>query len=146
MTREPETIMVGVDGSLAAHAALRWAADHAQAGDTLSLVHVWEPSPSLAETGRDAADDRGVGDVGRHELARAQLLTRGRGIEVTCAVLTGDPRSRLCEERPDLLVVGAGGHGPITGKLLGSVSSHLAQHCAVPLVIVPAHAPRADST
>ena len=47
----PETIAVGIDGSLASRAAVRWAIDHARPGDTVNLVHAWKPSPTL-EIGR----------------------------------------------------------------------------------------------
>ena len=39
--RHPDRIAVGIDGSLWAHAAIRWAIDHARPGDTITLVHAW---------------------------------------------------------------------------------------------------------
>ncbi|MFN0027097.1 MAG: universal stress protein [Acidimicrobiales bacterium] len=142
-SRTHESIAVGVDGSLCSHAALRWAIQHARAGDRVTLVHAWEPSPSTSSSGLvSSEDDSGAHHLVQHELARAGNLTPAKGVELSCEVLHGDPRRMLCDYRADLIVIGAGGHGPLAAAVLGSVSAHLARHCTVPLVLVPQNRPR----
>lgn len=134
----PETIAVGIDGSIASHAAVRWAIDHARPGDTVVLCHAWQPSPAAVESGLSHPDDdSGAHSFVRHELARIDALPREEGVAIEGKVLHGDARDCLCDIGADLLVVGTGGHGPLVAALLGSVSTHLAHHASVPLVIVP---------
>ena len=136
---QSEQIVVGVDGSLASRAAVRWAVDHARPGDTVILVHAWETSPSMVDAGPVGpdADADAARSCAHHELARAQALPHDEAITISCEAVHGDARHCLRSHSCDLLVVGARGHGGLTGMLLGSVSAHLAHHCPVPLVIVP---------
>lgn len=130
-----ERIAVGFDGSPDAEAAVRWAMTLAKQIDAeVVVVH----AVGLLE---HAAG----GGVAKLEEAVGRL-TRECGLEPTqvhwhvgdgdpCSVLlragTGDPIA------VDLLVVGSRGQGAHAGLLLGSTSNELAQHSAVPLVIVP---------
>ena len=140
-----ERIAVGIDGSIASHAAVRWAIDHARSGDTVILCHAWQPSPVTVETGLvHPDDDSGANTFVRHELSRINALPRDADVTVEGEVLHGDARDCLCGFDADLLVVGTGGHGTLLGALLGSVSAHLAHHARVPIVIVPQHC-RPDS-
>lgn len=136
--RHPERIAVGIDGSTASHAAVRWAIDHAQPGDTVVLLHAWQAFPATVETGLvDADDDSGAQNFVRHELARIAALPRQDAVTVTGDVFHGDARDCLCDADADLLVVGAGAHSSLVGALLGSVSAHLARQAHRPVVIVP---------
>ena len=133
----PERIVVGIDGSLASRAAVRWAVDHARPGDKVILVHAWEASPSMDDAELvEADDDSAVRSFAHHELARAQALPHDEAITLSCEAVHGDARECLRRHHGDLLVVGARGHSGLTGMLLGSVSAHLSHHCPVPLVIV----------
>ena len=134
-----ERISVGVDGSPASRAAVRWAVAHAHHGDTITLVHVWESSPAAVDAGLcEPDDDAAACGFAHRELVRAELLLKSSGVTLRTDVIRGDPRHCLLRLDTDLLVVGAGGHGAVTGRLLGSVSSYLARHSPRPLVIVPA--------
>lgn len=136
--RVSERIVVGIDGSLSSHAAVRWALNHARPDDTIMLLHAWESSPSMVDVARaDADDESSARRFAHHELERARQLLCDDTITLSCEVVHGDARDSLCREPSDLLVVGARGHGVLAGILLGSVSAHLAHHCPVPLVIVP---------
>lgn len=136
--RHPERIVVGIDGSLCSHAAVRWAFDHAQQGDTITLVHAWQASPSMVDVGLvDPTDDDAARTFAHRELARARALPHDDAVELICEAVQGDARDCLPGQPADLLVVGARGHSRLTSMLLGSVSTHLAHHCPVPLVIVP---------
>lgn len=135
---DPERIVVGIDGSSPSRAAVRWALAHGRPGDTIVLVHAWEPSPAMVDAGLvDRSDDSAARGFAHHELARAQALPRDDDVSLSCDVVHGDARGCLSHEQAGLLVVGARGRGGLASVLLGSVSAHLAHHCSVPLVIVP---------
>jgi nucleotide-binding universal stress UspA family protein len=132
------TIVVGVDQSTEAKAALRFALDEAQfRGARVLAVHAIDPFdtyPSLAV------------DVSAVHGAAAQLLKdatsdvngEGDGVEFERRVVEGAPGAVLVEESrdADLLVVGSRGHGGFVGLLLGSVSQQCAHHATCPVVIV----------
>lgn len=144
-SHQPERIVVGVDGSLNSRAAVRWAVDHAHPGDTITLVHAWQSSPSrvdyrLVDPDDDAASRRFLD----HELAHAQALRCAADVTITGELVRGEAGECLHQQPADLLVVGARSHHGVVGLLLGSVSNHLAQHCAVPMVIVPSPRRAAD--
>jgi nucleotide-binding universal stress UspA family protein len=136
--RAPERIVVGLDGSLASRAAVRWALHHAHPGDTVHLVHALEPSPSIVRAGlADDDQDSSAQSLLRRELSRAEQLHHSSDIIVTGQVLRGDPRRCLVDVECDAIVVGSGGHGVVTRAVLGSVCSHLANHAAVPVTVIP---------
>ncbi|MGZ4387699.1 MAG: universal stress protein [Gaiellaceae bacterium] len=141
------TIVVGVDGSSCAHAALHFAVHEAEIRRArlraVSVWHVplgaygggWAPAPeSLAEDCEAAA---------REVLEEALRTLGGRidGIEVERVVREGHPARVLVEEAQtaELLVVGSRGIGGFRELLLGSVSQQCAHHARCPVVIVRAH-------
>lgn len=145
------TIVVGVDGSEPAAAAVRWAAEEARIrGATLRVVNAWEaplsvalPEPSIGgvplvpslDPGevRSAFEDRGGGIIDT-------ALEGIEGLEVERRIVDGDPAVVLVEESRDaaMLVVGKRQHGSVAGFLLGSVSRDCIRHAACPVVVVPA--------
>ena len=136
----PETIAVGIDGSLASRAAVRWAINHARPGDTVDLVHAWQPSPTLVATGlAQQDDDAPARRLLKHELAHIAALPRDEHVTVTGHVVHGDPRDLLCQTDADLIVVGSDGRGALARALLGSVCDRLTHHGHRPVVIVPFH-------
>ena len=70
---------------------------------------------------------------------------RGDTASVSTVVLEGDPRVALLDavtvEHADLLVLGATGTGWFPAPHLGHVAHAVAQHCTVPLIVVPPGAP-----
>lgn len=136
--RQPEHVIVGVDGSANARAAVRWAVEHAVDGDTVTLAYVWQHPPRAADPQLTAlADDAAPRAVLQRERAKAAQLPGAAGVKLDSNLEHGDPG--ICLERAggDLLVVGARGHSGIAGLLLGSVSMHLAKRARCPVVIVP---------
>jgi nucleotide-binding universal stress UspA family protein len=136
------TIVVGVDGSAGAQAALRFAVEEARLrGATLRLVTAWH-IPSMAYSGglvvpfdrrefeqnAEAACEKALGAV-REQTA---------DLEVERVAGEGQPAHVLLQQAKDadLLVVGTRGHGGFAGLLLGSVSQQCAQHAPCPVVIV----------
>jgi nucleotide-binding universal stress UspA family protein len=147
MTTTVRTVVVGVDGSEGADAALAWAARHAQlAGADLDLVHAvavpsmagigWAVDASL-EAGRllRALEVEGEKAVTR---ARRSMLERHPQLTIRSEVVTGDPREVLLDRSAAayLLVVGSHGRGPVRSLLVGSVGAALARHATAPTVVV----------
>jgi nucleotide-binding universal stress UspA family protein len=138
-------IVVGIDGTEAADAALAFAFEEAKLRKLpLRIVCAWEipsmeyagaafvPTPDLAESAERAAGellDRAVATLGPDP-----------GIHVETSAIHGHPATVLVEQASDaaVLVVGSRRHGELASFVLGSVSKAVAHHCAIPLVIVPA--------
>lgn len=145
--------MVGVDGSPASRAALRWAVEQAAlAGATVEAVAAWShaegyewqaratnygwvPLPTLPSR----AD---VQESTAAELRR--VVTEELGDESAADVRQSTPEGHaaavLLEIARDarMLVLGRRGHGGFAGLLLGSVTRHCSEHAPCPVVIIPA--------
>ena len=137
-------IVVGVDGSRHAQAALVRAADEARSrGARLRVVTAWH-LPALAYAGAfgsaAALDPRGFEEAARVTLAQAvgALGPAAEGLEIETRLRKGHPADVLVEEASgaDLLVVGSRGLGGFAALLLGSVSHQCAQHARCPVLIV----------
>ena len=143
-----ELIVVGVDSSASAKAALRFALEEAHLrGARVRVVHAWQFRPPYGRSvGVEGvplvlgANLDGYSRAASAELdaivAEAALGAGGFGIEKR--VEQGDPATVLIDQSrdADLLVVGSRGHGGFASLLLGSVSQVCAQHAACPVVIV----------
>jgi nucleotide-binding universal stress UspA family protein len=131
-------VLVGVDHSPAALAALTAAVDQARRrGATLVPVFVHEPLEAPRGRGHAAGLTR-LEDSERHRLDDA---ARAAGAaDVQSEVLVGHPSGELLgfAQPQDLLVVGSRGRGGFAGLLLGSTSTQLAQHAPCPVLVVRA--------
>jgi nucleotide-binding universal stress UspA family protein len=143
MSGEHTTVVVAVDESQAARAALRWAADQAHlAGAPLKVVHAFQPHHlagvfGIAKLQPDAewrADaqqwliqilNEEVGEVDDVEL-EAHLAPDGPAAAVLAAAAGAA-----------LIVVGSRGRGAAGSALHGSVSSAVLRHASCPVVVVP---------
>ncbi|MEO3867607.1 universal stress protein [Nonomuraea sp. B12E4] len=128
-------IVVGVDGSAPATAAVEWAAADAQRrGLAIRIVHVGEQQWPHGETIECRA--------GALEAAadRARRLTRD--VKVTAELLSGHVITNLIaeSESADSLVLGSRGLGGFARMVLGSVGTAVAGHAAGPVVVVRAPA------
>jgi nucleotide-binding universal stress UspA family protein len=144
----PGTIVVGIDGSEHAAAALRWAAEEAALRSAkLEVVHAWSyiPAATPADAGlmpmawtesvemldatREAAERVAADQVrdilGADSDARVTIVEGG-----TAEVL------RDAAANADLLVVGNQGRGNIASAVFGSTSAELADSAPCPVVIV----------
>lgn len=139
-------IVVGVDQSEGAKAALRFALEEAKLRRaTLRVVHAWQYG-YIGATGVEGAYPALGGDIKElragAETALAETLRESipeaDTVEIERRVVEGRPAAVLVAESrdADLLVVGSRGHGGFTGLLLGSVSQQCAHHAACPVVIV----------
>lgn len=135
-------VLVGMDGSDGSRRALVWTAQLAQvAGSEVIVAHVLTFNTEFARdlsfdtmrTWRRELDDHlhtdwitPLGDLA-HEPVLVEADSPATG-------LLDLARTR----RPDLIVVGAKGHGNLGGRVLGGVSYRVAHHATQPVVIVPA--------
>ncbi len=140
-----DTIVVGVDGSEHARAALRVAADEAALrGARLRVVAAWDIAPAVYSGGFAPGFDQETVDafrdtaetVVREALAEAKRLQPA--LELEGHTREGQAAEVLLEEASDalLLVVGNRGRGGFTSLLLGSVSQQLVHHSPCPVLVV----------
>lgn len=139
-------VVVGVDGSGGAEAALRWAAEEAGRRQArLAVVRTWwtpiaVPPEGVAISPRDAAAfveqaEHALREVAERVLADVDPAPAEVELEPIEAPATGGLLRRAAGA--GLLVVGSRGRGGFTGLLLGSVSQQCAEHAPCPVVVVP---------
>ena len=143
-------IVIGVDGSPGAAAALRWCAETGAVLDAEVVAVNALATPSALLAGAAPGEipvivDASAIDATVHDELAAELEQwcgplREAGISYRSYVVDGgvvDALLGVAEEvDADLVVVGRS-HGGIKEKLLGSVPNHLLHHCPCPVVIVP---------
>ncbi|MEZ5383545.1 MAG: universal stress protein [Microthrixaceae bacterium] len=137
-------IVVGVDGSEASRAALRFALDEAAAtGADLVALGSWEPpvapvAGALAVAYTPPADPTEAMSPWMTEAIDA--VRREGDPPVAIEVRTGPPSGVLLEAAGDAdhLVLGTRGQGKLASAFLGSVSHQVANHAPCPLTVVPA--------
>ena len=142
-----ETIVIGVDGSEGAAAALDFAAGEAAfRGARLRIVAVWEvpvtiyaggfaPPPPLDPATLDAF--RVCAEQVADE-ALAAVTKQHPSLEGDALAVQGQPADVLLEQSADaaLIVVGRRGLGGFSSLLLGSDSQQVVQHATCPVVVV----------
>jgi nucleotide-binding universal stress UspA family protein len=132
-------IVVAYDEGAQADAALREAERLARlSGARLEVVAVNEPH---VYAGPAMVASTELDDVLRDELAvrvqqRAGAIT---GVDVHVRTVIGSAPLVLTDaaQGADLLVAGSRGYGPLHSVLVGSVSRHLVDHAACPVLVVP---------
>lgn len=132
MTSRTARIVVGFDGSADAQRALEWALVEAPRRDaSLRVVVIHRRSTALA-------NERVAETVDAWAALAAELLTRAGHRAADVEVLEGLPSELLVRESGDavLTVLGAKGHGRLSGTLVGSVSQHVTRHAEGPVVVV----------
>lgn len=139
-----DTIVVGVDGSACAKAALEFAVQEAALrGAQLRIVSAWELTPLTDPGGAfppeatDRLQEQAQTAV-RDALAwvaelQPALLTEGKVVE-------GHAARVLIEEAKDasLIVVGNRGRGGFASLLLGSTSQQVVHHAHCPVTVARA--------
>lgn len=134
-------VVVGVDGSEASEAALRWAAaTAARTGWSVDAVIAWQRPVEFSwdATGYD------IDWQGEAEKAITATVDEVFGSQrperLRTSAIEADAAHGLIEAASgaDLLVVGNRGKGGFMGLLLGSVSAKCAAHAACPVLIVHA--------
>ncbi len=138
-------IVVGIEGSGGAKAALRFALVEAgYRGASVDVVtaysHTRIPvSPDFNYVPFDIVNLREEVERMQSEVVDEVLdSVADRDVVVRRRVIEGRPADTLIRaaEGADMLVVGSRGRGGFRGLLLGSVSQQIAQHGSCPVVIV----------
>jgi nucleotide-binding universal stress UspA family protein len=138
-----EKILVGIDGSDASKAALRWAVEDARArGAEVVALHAYEVAVPAADAIPVAPVDLPALTADTHEGALRfvteivdEVVGKAVTVDVAPIAVEDEPVRALLDAArdADLLVVGHRGHR-LSG-LLGSVSLECAQHAACPVLI-----------
>ena len=139
-------ILVGIDGSAHSQAALEWAAKEAALRHTsLTVLTVHQAVSRLlgwhsALRGRRSAGREGAsGGSGGNRQGAGQSRRRPPGIGHG-QVDRGPGRTKRSSHAgadADMIVLGSRGGGGFSRLLLGSVSSNVAEHAKVPVMILP---------
>lgn len=139
---ESRPVVVGVDGSPASLAALRWAVEDAgRRGCGVDAVTAWHadygvmigplPAEVFAEVSPQAM-----------KAAAQKVLDRSvegfDGVDIRRVLVEGDARDVLSKASQDaaLLVVGNRGHSRLVEAVIGSVSAYCVHHASCPVVVV----------
>lgn len=143
---EPENrIVVGVEGSGGARAALRWAIKEARHRDAfVDVVTAYSTtyvpaSPDFNYVPLDPIDlEVEVKRMQDSIIDEVLAEVDAQGVKIRRRMLRGRAADTLIAESVNaaMLVVGSRGRGGFRGLLLGSVSQQIAQHGSCPVVIV----------
>jgi nucleotide-binding universal stress UspA family protein len=123
-------IVVGVDGSEGAQAALLWAAAEAvRRHARLDVVHAW------IAVGGSADAEKLAGDA----ASTASLIYPKLDVRIVTPQLSPSEALIEASDDADLLVVGPRGLGGFRGLLLGSVSHQCIEHARCSVVVIHSH-------
>ncbi|MEU9448851.1 universal stress protein [Streptomyces sp. NPDC048277] len=133
-------VVVGVDGSPASYAALRWGVRYAAlVGGAVEAIAAWELQGLQNWSG--PAVDMDIDEEEARQRMRQELtdvLGADAAGSVDSHVVHGNAADILLRaaQGAEVVVVGSKGRGGFARALLGSVSQHVSQHAPCPVVIV----------
>ncbi|WP_137992007.1 universal stress protein [Streptomyces vilmorinianum] len=135
-------VVVGIDGSPASYAALRWSVDYARmAGAQVEAVAAYDVAGATGWSA-PAVDATLDAEQARRTLNREIITALGmpQDVPVEEHLVRGNAAQALiaASEGAELLVVGNRGRGGFARLLLGSVSQQCALHASCPVVILRA--------
>jgi nucleotide-binding universal stress UspA family protein len=146
---DADTVVVGIDGSPGAEAALALAVDRAsRRGWRIVAVHAWDvPAYDLLIVPNGPVPVP-LSDVADEEVRlTAEVLAGFRDdypdVDVEERLVRAPAVQAILDasDRAALIVVGTHGHGPAMGALLGSVSNGVLHKARRPVIVVPPHEP-----
>ena len=133
-------IVVGIDGSKSAEAALHWALGEARLrGARLEVLYGWHiPYLAAMPTAPPVIDRGELQREAEHLLADTLASADTNDVEVVAKAVASPGAMALIERSgdADLVVVGSRGRGGFAGLLLGSVSQQVVAHAHCPVVVV----------
>lgn len=136
----PQRVMVAVDFGRASWEAARLAANIADPGGLVVLVHVALPSPVVDEGDEGAALVQSEG-IEHAFLHLAEDIKTGKSIHVETVTRTGDAGKELLaaadQINPDLIATASQRHRLLTRIVLGSVSRKLVRDGRWSMLIAP---------
>jgi nucleotide-binding universal stress UspA family protein len=138
-------IVVGIDDSVGARKALRWAFDEARLRTTsLTVVHAFTSSVAWIDVGSGEVAKMRNAEHERQTAAALDIVddvrnTHDTDTRIEVVAMAAEPDELLLAQAEDaaLLVVGSRGRGGVRSAILGSVSQRCATHSPCPVVIVP---------
>lgn len=142
---ETRTIVVGVDGSENAYAALSWAGRTFPDADLVAVTSWQTPVDAPVLFGGDRFDlsaFRAHAKAVVNEAADRAAVELGTDADrIERRIAEGDPRSVLTgvQEEADLLVLGRRGRSGLSHLVLGSTTTSLIHQPQCPIVVVPGH-------
>ncbi|WP_087096021.1 universal stress protein [Nocardiopsis sp. JB363] len=142
----PPAVIVGVDGTPAAHAALVWATEvAARRGEQLRIVHGLDMPMVMGVFSTSGSERYEASEQARE--AGHRLLTDSAEharevrpeLDVAIVLAPEDAPAVLLNEarHGDVIVVGSRGLGAVRALVLGSVSSRTASDAPCPVIVVP---------
>jgi nucleotide-binding universal stress UspA family protein len=139
-TERRPRVLVGVDGSAPARAALEFAVGEARMRDAVlvAVMSVQLPDYVWIDPYGVRVPEDGTLQRGRERLDRMLASVDTQGL-VLDPVVTAQPAPPALVDRSadcDLLVVGSRGRGGFRGLVLGSVSMHCVLHAHCPVTVV----------
>ena len=142
----PQQVVVGVDDSPGARAALRWALQHSRATNAqVVAINVVEPVMPLDFAGAGfytttAIDSRALRRAAHELLDRAvREAAGGRSVDVQGRVIEGSNPGQVlvrAAREASMLVVGTH-HRHGLGFLLGSTAASCVRHATCPVMVIP---------
>jgi len=144
---ELKRILVGVDGSPAGAAAVRWAAGVVADGGEVIALHA-TGTALIGQAAASAATGLGIFPHRKDRRAEARRIVeewcrplRDGGIPYRPLVSDSDPVRALIDaakrEDADLIVIGHQGNSSVLHRLVQGLSDHLIDHSKRPVVVVP---------
>lgn len=136
--RQRNAVVVGVDGSKANMAAVEWAAGVADVQAVpLVIAHVVDAAMRTSPYVTGAEIRRAANEIVLRAIDQAH--EKHPGVEVIPHEEFGHPSATIRDIASDaqLLVLGRHGRSGLSRMLLGSVSSSVGNHAAVPTAVVP---------
>jgi nucleotide-binding universal stress UspA family protein len=139
-------VIVGVDGSPTAHAALIWATEAAaRRREQLRIVHGLGMSMVMGTFSDSKSERYKAGEAAREAghtiLTESSAYARGArpDLDVATVLAPEDAPAVLLNEarHGDVIVVGSRGLGAVRAIMLGSVSVRTSSHAPCPVVVVP---------
>jgi nucleotide-binding universal stress UspA family protein len=136
----PRRIMVATDFGNASREAAHLAANLADPGGSVILVHASLPTPIVEE------GDEGAALIQREGIEHAFLhltdeISEGKSIQVETVSRTGDAGAQLmaaaAQISPDLITIASQRHNLITRVILGSVTRKLVREGSWSMLIAP---------
>ncbi|MBA3338256.1 MAG: universal stress protein [Geodermatophilaceae bacterium] len=135
-------IVVGHDGSSAAHAAMRWAVEEGRLrGQVVHVVRAWVLSGVIRDMGGLSSGVPSFAEAGawvEEQLQQTLATCEPEGVEVHTYVIHESTTDVIlaAAATADLVVLGNRGRGGFAGAIIGSVAENVVRHAPCTVVVV----------
>jgi nucleotide-binding universal stress UspA family protein len=143
-----KTILVPVDGSEAAHAALDQAIELQKLCDAELLIlsvyrehNLWKASMTMVRDDLTRSTDEALEEFAREVAERSKAYVKSKGVEKVRSFYMGGGPARMIvkfseDHGADLIVMGSRGMSDSTRYLLGSVSHKVTSLAQCPVMVI----------